>query len=112
MHVCSYVCQCTCKCKYACTCVIAHGSSLFLLRQGLSLVWNTVSELPDSLGWRTADSVFSGCWERGMSELLLKVKKDLYSGAGEMGQPLRALAALVEDLGSVPHSHMASHSHV
>jgi hypothetical protein len=47
-----------------------------------------------------------------MSELLLKVKKDLYSGAGEMGQPLRALAALVEDLGSVPHSHMASHSHV
>lgn len=31
-------------------------------------------------------------------------------GSGEMGQQLRTLAALLEDLGSIPSAHMVAHS--
>lgn len=33
-------------------------------------------------------------------------------GTGEMAQPLRALAAPVEDLGLVPRTHMAALNHL
>jgi hypothetical protein len=36
---------------------------------------------------------------------------NLLIGAGETAQPLRALAALPEDLGSVPSTHMVTHYH-
>ena len=32
--------------------------------------------------------------------------------AGEMAQQLRALAALPEDLSSIPRTHMAAHNHL
>jgi hypothetical protein len=33
-------------------------------------------------------------------------------GAGEMTQQLRALAALLEVLGSIPSNHMVAHNHL
>ena len=35
-----------------------------------------------------------------------------FSGAGEMAQKLRALPALVDDLGSISRIHMAAHNHL
>jgi hypothetical protein len=33
-------------------------------------------------------------------------------GTGKMAQPLRALAVLPEDPGSIPSTHMAAHNHL
>jgi hypothetical protein len=38
------------------------------------------------------------------------VVKNVFIWAGEMAQQLRALAALAEDLGSIPSTHTAAHN--
>lgn len=45
--------------------------------------------------------------------LLAKVwiQKDVNLGAREMGQPLKAQAALAEELGSIPYIYMVAHNH-
>ena len=47
--------------------------------------------------------------QKGFKCLIFTSRFELY-GAGEMAQWLRALAALPEDLGSNPSTHMAAHN--
>jgi hypothetical protein len=48
--------------------------------------------------------------QRPLSNSVLMFFKDRKGGAGEMSQRLRALAALLEDLGSTPSTYMVAHN--
>lgn len=52
------------------------------------------------------DSIFNGKFGGKISQ------NNLNTGPGEMAKPLGALHAFSEDLGSLPITHMAAHSHL
>jgi hypothetical protein len=56
---------------------------------------------------RTVRAIFTGLLLRVFIKFM---NKYIRLGAGEMAQWLRALAALSEDLDSIPSSHMAAHN--
>ena len=59
--------------------------------------------------WRSYDN-----WQKSLNLLnllfLMAMATDTNKGLGEMAQQLRALAALPEDLGSIPSTHTAAHN--